>query len=260
MKLFFRKSGQGPPLIILHGLFGMSDNWATLARAVAAKEFTVYTPDLRNHGQSPHAEAFGYHDMAGDVMELMASEGLGNAAVAGHSLGGKVAMFLACLHPSRVSRLIVADIAPRFYPPHHQQVLAALHAVKPSGMASRGEAERQMEPYLPDAGVRQFLLKNLYWKETGQEKHLAWRFNLPVLERKIERAGEALPEGYRYEGPALFIRGERSAYIGPDDETQILRHFPAAVIRTVPAAGHWVHADNPAVFLEYVLEFLEPKG
>ena len=259
MKLFFRKTGEGPPLIILHGLFGMSDNWATLARAFAAKGFTVYTPDLRNHGQSPHAEEFRYSDMAGDLLELMASEGIGRAAVAGHSLGGKAAMFLACLHPGRVSQLIVADIAPRQYPPHHQQVLAALHAVDLTSAAGRGEAERQMAAVMPDSGVRQFLLKSLYWKDTGDSKQLAWRFNLPVLERKIESAGEALPEGYRYEGPALFIRGERSAYIGPDDEAHILRHFPAAVIRTVPAAGHWVHADNPAVFLEYVLEFLEVK-
>jgi esterase len=256
MKLFFRKSGEGPPLIILHGLFGMSDNWASLARTFSAQGFTVYTPDLRNHGQSPHAADFNYAAMAEDLLGLLDDEGLRSAAVAGHSLGGKTAMFLACLHPQRVSRLVVVDIAPRYYPPHHQQVLAALHAVDPAAAASRGEAERQMEAFMPDAGVRQFLLKNLFWKEAGNEKQLAWRFNLAGIEREIDKAGEALPAGYVYNGPALFIRGERSSYIGPDDERPIRSHFPAAVIRTVAGAGHWVHADNPAGFAQCLLEFL----
>ena len=259
MKLYFRKSGEGFPLIILHGLFGMSDNWASLAKKYAAEGFAVYLPDLRNHGQSPHDETFTLDAMAADLAGLMDDEKLDKAYLVGHSLGGKVAMRFACMHPERVSKLVVADIAPRYYPPHHEKVLAGIHAVDFSTVSSRSEAEKQMEKFLPDAGVRQFLLKNLYWKESPGDTHtkrLAWRFNLPVLEKAIENAGEALPEKDAYGGPCLFIRGERSDYIQAGDANEIILHFPAATVVTVPDAGHWVHAENPDGFSDVLLKFL----
>ena len=259
MKLFFRKSGEGFPLIILHGLFGMSDNWASLAKRYAAEGFSVYLPDLRNHGQSPQDETFALDVMADDLAELMDDEKLDKAHLAGHSLGGKVAMYFACRHPEKVSKLVVADIAPRYYPPHHETVLAGIHSVDFTTVSNRGEAEKQMEKFLRDAGVRQFLLKNLYWKEEvafPHSKRLAWRFNLPVLEKYIENAGTALPENYLFGGPCLFIRGERSDYITAKDTPDILRHFPKAIIETVPSAGHWVHAENPEGFSAVLLKFL----
>jgi esterase len=260
MKLFFRKSGEGFPLIILHGLFGMNDNWASLAKKYAAAGFTVYLPDLRNHGQSPHDDRFTIQAMAEDLAEFFDREQLARAHLAGHSLGGKVAMYFACLHPERVSRLVVADIAPRYYPPHHETVLAGIHAVNLESTASRSEAEKQMEKILPDAGVRQFLLKNLYWKEdpsNPSEKNLGWRFNLHGIEPNIENAGEGLPENFRYDGPCLFIRGERSEYITARDYNTITRHFPQAMVETIPKAGHWVHADNPDGFSAVFLKFLQ---
>jgi len=259
MKLFFRKSGHGYPLVILHGLFGMNDNWASLARKYAEEGFTVYLPDLRNHGQSPHDDNFTLEAMASDLLSFFENEHIEEAVLAGHSLGGKVAMYFACLHPEKVSRLVIADIGPRYYPPHHEEVLAGIHAVNLDA-SSRSEAEKQMEKILPDAGVRQFLLKNLYWKadtKDPSQKKLAWRFNLPVLEKYIEHAGEALPDNFKYEGSCLFIRGERSNYITTPDYNSITAHFPRAVIETVPKAGHWVHADNPVEFSKVLMNFLK---
>jgi pimeloyl-ACP methyl ester carboxylesterase len=166
-------------------------------------------------------------------------------------------MYFACIHPEKVSKLVVADIAPRYYLPHHDDVLAVIHSVNLDA-SSRSEAEKSMEKILPDAGVRQFLLKNLYWKPDAGDpsrKKLAWRFNLPVLEKHIDRAGEALPANFKYEGPCLFIRGERSEYITPRDYNTITAHFPQAVIETIPKAGHWVHADNPVEFSKVLMEF-----
>jgi esterase len=259
MKLFFRKSGEGFPLIIIHGLFGMSDNWATLARAYAADGFTVYLPDLRNHGQSPHSDEFSMSLMADDLLELFEAESIQKAFVVGHSLGGKVAMQFACLYPEKVSKLVVSDIAPRYYPPHHDDVLEGIHAVDLSTIKSRSEAEQQMATVIKDEGTRQFLLKNLFWKEGAdqEEKKLAWRFNLSVLEKKHATTGDALPENLLYNGPVLFIRGERSNYITAEDTSLIKKHFPKAEILTVPSAGHWVHADNPKDFSEVLLKFLK---
>jgi esterase len=253
MKLFFKKSGEGKPLMILHGLFGMSDNWNTLSKQFSEKGFLVYLIDLRNHGRSPHSEEFDFGLMSGDMIELMNDEKLVSASVIGHSLGGKSAMWMACEHPDRVSKLLVADMAPRYYEPHHQSVIAAIHSVDPEHISSRKEAETILRESLRDEDTIQFLLKNLYWNE--QEK-LDWRFNITSIEKNISKIGIALPEHFRFNGKTLFLRGEKSGYITDADKQDIVNHFPSAIIKTIPGAGHWIHAENPKGFMDAALPFL----
>jgi len=254
MKLFFRKSGEGYPLIILHGLFGMSDNWMTLSKQFAEKGFLVYAVDGRNHGRSPHSNDFDFSLMSDDLLVLMDDENIPTASIIGHSMGGKTGMWFACLHPDRVSKLIVADMAPRYYPPHHQSVFAAIHAVDLDLLTTRKEVEAILSESLKDEGTIQFLLKNLYWDE--REK-LAWRFNLDGIEKNISSIGIALPEQFHFDGETLFLRGEKSGYITDADIPGIKRQFPNASVETVPNAGHWIHAENPKGFLEAAVKFLK---
>jgi esterase len=261
MKLFFKKSGEGKPLIILHGLFGMSDNWMTLARQFAEHGFACYTLDLRNHGRSPHHDLFNYKVMADDLNEFMLGENMTVADFVGHSMGGKVAMFFAAAYSGKVNKLVVADIAPRYYSPHHGHVLAALHSVNLDFITSRKEAEEQLRASIHDEATVQFLLKNLYWRQVSsgarEEQKLAWRFNLPVIEKNIEAVGEALPSEVIFKKPTLFIRGERSGYITTEDESAIKKQFLNVQFKTIAGAGHWVHAEKPNEFLEAMLEFLQ---
>ncbi|GAA4315555.1 alpha/beta fold hydrolase [Compostibacter hankyongensis] len=250
MQLFFRRHGSGQPLIVLHGLFGSADNWNTLGKKWA-EHFTVYLLDQRNHGHSPHSDTWNYKAMTEDLLELMDRERLPRAHVLGHSMGGKTAMFFATAHPDRTDKLIVADMAPRYYPVHHQAILEALTTLDLSAIHTRKEAEEWVFPKVGGAGTGLFLLKNLYRQDDG----FAWRFNLPVIHDNIDAAGEALPAGARFEGEALFIRGGKSNYITAEDEQQIRKMFPAAKIVTLDT-GHWVHAEQPAEFGRLVLEFL----
>ena len=254
MKLFFRKSGEGRPLIILHGLFGMSDNWMTLSRQFTDNGFRVYAVDARNHGRSPHSDEFNYPKMSEDLIELMDDENISAATVIGHSMGGKTAMWLACKHPDRVSKLISADISPKYYEPHHKTIFAAIHSVDLGQLTSRKDAESGLREKLHDEDTIQFLLKNLYWDE---KEKLAWRFYLTGIEKNIDSIGEALPAEYRYSGKTLFLRGERSGYVTAGDEPEIINHFPNALIGTVSNAGHWIHAENPKGFMDKVLSFLK---
>ena len=165
MKLFHKKIGEGKPLIILHGLFGMSDNWMTLSKQFAENGFACYMVDQRNHGRSPHSDAFNYTVMATDLLELMADEQLRSANIIGHSMGGKTAMFFSCVHPEKTEKLVVADIAPKYYPPHHNSELIALQGLDLNVINSRKEAEASLKLSLHDEATVQFLLKNLYWKD-----------------------------------------------------------------------------------------------
>ena len=254
MKLFFKKTGEGSPLIILHGLFGMSDNWISLSKQFAENGFLVYAVDARNHGRSPHSDEFNYPVMTEDVYQLMVDEGMASASVIGHSMGAKTAMWLACQHPDRVNKLIVADMAPRAYPPHHQSVLTAIHSVDLHHITSRKEAEIALQKTLRDSGTIQFLLKNLYH---SQDEKLAWRFNLQGIEKNIESVGSSLPENFRYNGETLFLKGANSGYITEEDTASIKKHFPNALIETIADAGHWIHAENPAGFMSAALNFLK---
>lgn len=253
MKLFFRKSGEGKPLIILHGLFGMSDNWVTLSKQFAENNFLVYAVDARNHGRSPHSNDFDYSLMSDDLLELMNDERISPATIMGHSMGGKTAMWFSCKYPDRVSKLIVADMSPRFYAPHHQSVFAAIHAVDLDSISTRKEVEAILQESLKDEGTIQFLLKNLYWNE---KEKLAWRFNLDGIEKNISSVGIALPDQFHFDGKTLFLRGEKSGYITDADIPGIKKQFPNASVETVANAGHWIYTENPKGFIDTVSVFL----
>jgi esterase len=255
MKLFYRQEGEGQPLIILHGLFGMSDNWYTLGKEFAANNFSVYLPDARNHGRSPHAEDFNYDVMAEDIVQLMKDENISSASFIGHSMGGKTAMFFAAQHAEQVQKLIVTDMAPRGYESSNEKVVAALRAIDLNKISSRKEAEEKLRSALNDEVTTQFLLKSFYWKE-GEEKKLSWRFNVDAIAKNLQRTGDALPDNAIFIGDTLFIRGEKSNYITQADEPLIKKHFPNSEIKTVAGAGHWVHAENPKGFMEAALDFL----
>lgn len=245
--------GSGKPFVILHGFLGMGDNWKTLGTRWADDGYEVHLLDQRNHGRSFHSDEFSYKTMAEDLKKYCDEHDLKEIILLGHSMGGKVAMQFAVTYPEKVSKLIVADIAPKAYPPHHQDILKALSALDFSTIKSRGEAEDILSEYIKDQGTRLFLLKNLYRKT---KKELALRINLPVLSEKIEEVGVALPENTVFEGDTLFLGGEKSGYIEPMDELLIKKHFPKAEIGTIPNAGHWLHAENPDEFYDNVMNFL----
>lgn len=253
MKLAFRKTGSGKPLFILHGLFGSSDNWQTLGKQFA-NYFTVYLIDIRNHGRSPHSNLFNYGVMSDDIGELMADEGIESAMILGHSMGGKAAMNFTALNPSRVEKLVVVDIGTRKYPVTNQLVIDALEQIDPLKLSSRKEAEESLKIHLADEPTRQFLLKNLYWTE---DRKLNWRFNFHSIRKNILNVGEATPfPSSPVKTPVLFIAGNDSDYISRGDMENILAIFPFARLEIIPRAGHWVHADQPQLFFEAVMRFL----
>ena len=246
--------GQGNPVLILHGFLGMSDNWKTLSAQYAIEGFQVHTLDLRNHGKSFHSNDFNYEIMVQDVVDYCDLHNLESIAILGHSMGGKVVMLLATMYPELVHKLIVADIGPKFYPQHHQTILAALNAVDFSKKPTRADVENIVSKYISDIGTQQFLLKNLYWKQPGQ---LDFRFNLEVFNSKIEEIGKALPSNHYFQKETLFLRGDKSDYILDSDFETILHHFPMAKIETISNAGHWLHAENPKEFFEKTISFLK---
>lgn len=250
MKLHYREMGEGKPMIILHGLFGFSDNWQTHAKKFA-EYYRVILVDLRNHGHSDWSDDFSYKIMAEDVHELCEDLELEDPIILGHSMGGKVAMWFAQMYDDVVEKLIVVDMGIKQYPMHHEHILAGIHAVKVDEIKARREAEAQMSAHIDSEGVMQFLLKNLYWKEKGK---LAWRMNVEVLERDMPEILKALPEGEVFT-PTLFIRGELSNYIREEDFESLENQFLDARIVTIEGAGHWVHAESPEEFSEAVLSF-----
>jgi pimeloyl-ACP methyl ester carboxylesterase len=252
--LYSKIEGSGQPLLIIHGFLGMSDNWKTLGAQFASEGFQVHLLDLRNHGRSFHSNEFSYQAMAQDVFEYCQAQNLEKVTIIGHSMGGKTAMLFATIYPEKVTKLIVADIGPKYYPQHHQDIFAGLNAVDFSKKPSRNEVETIMSAFIPDFGTRQFLLKSLYWQEPGQ---LAFRFNLAVFNQKMDEIGVPLPEDSKYTKPTLFIRGENSNYILDSDFENIKNHFPNADFATIPNVGHWLHAENPQLFYELSHTFLK---
>lgn len=251
MILHATEAGSGPPLALLHGLFGAGRNLGLVQRRLADR-FRVLALDLRNHGASPHSGQMDYPTMAGDVAETLAGRGALPAALLGHSMGGKVAMRLALERPGAVSRLVVADIAPVAYPPQHRHLLAALQRLELSPGLARAEADANLAKSVPDSRVRGFLLQNLI---TGQ--HPRWQIGLAEIAAAMPALEDfpALP-GASYGGPALFVAGGRSNYLRTDQWTLIRTLFPKAELATLPLAGHWLHADEPKEFLALVEAFL----
>lgn len=253
MRLHSNIIGEGKPLLILHGFLGMGNNWKTLGQDFSEAGYQVHLIDQRNHGRSPHSDSFSYDLLARDIKEYFDAHQLAPGVVLGHSMGGKTAMTAACLFPELVEKLVVVDIAPKYYAPHHQQILEGLNALNKTALSSRGQAEQLLSKYVDEAAVRMFLLKNLYWKT----KHsLALRMNLDALIENVEALGKALPSNYSYSKPTLFVKGERSDYISNEDSSLIKRHFPNSETVNIPKAGHWVHAENKQVFFDSVMKFL----
>ncbi len=252
--LYSRIEGEGQPLLILHGFLGMSDNWKSFASLYVNKGFQVHLLDLRNHGKSFHSNDFNYTLMAADVLEYCHHYNLSKIALLGHSMGGKVAMLFATTYPEIVDKLIIADIGPKYYAPHHGAIITGLNAVDFSAKPDRAAIEEILISYIPDFGTRQFLMKNLYWIEPGQ---LAFRFNLPVFTTQIESIGEALPPGNHFDKPTLFIRGGNSNYILDTDLPEIKKQFTDSMFATIPNVGHWLHAENPTLFFEETAAFLK---
>jgi len=252
MNLHFKEYGQGRAVVLLHGLFGASDNWYPIATRLAEK-FHVLAVDHRNHGQSPHSEEMDYPMMAADVDRFFSANGLDAAVVIGHSMGGKTAMQLALHFPHRVEKLVVADMAPRAYQPSHDKIFAALLALDLPKYQSRTQMEQSLEPEIPNPVLRRFLLKNLGRNETGG---FYWKINLRDIAENYWKLREPVAGDAPFTKPALFIRGGKSKYIQPEDEALIREWFPASKIETIETAGHWVHADATEEFLRLVLQFL----
>lgn len=251
LNLHYQSFGEGEPLIILHGLLGTLDNWQSCAR-ILSHTYHVITVDQRNHGHSPHSDEFSYEAMTLDLLQLIDTLKLDDVLLMGHSMGGKTAMKFAQNYPDYVKKLIVVDIGPKAYPFHHQIIFEGISAIDFNKVKSRGEVEEILKLYIPNTAERQFILKNLYWKNKGE---LAWRFNLDAINSQIDIIGKNINDGM-FEKPSLFIKGELSSYIQNSDIESIKIIFPLAKFLTIPNAGHWVHAAQPELFTSAVKDFL----
>ena len=245
--------GQGQPFLILHGFLGMSDNWKTLGTRFSDEGFEMHLIDQRNHGKSFHDDEFSYEILAEDLKNYCDEHELKDIILLGHSMGGKTSMLFSVMYPEYVSKLIIADIAPRFYPKHHHEILSGLSALDFDVVKSRKQAEDILSDYVTHFPTRQFLLKNIYWKEKGV---LGLRMNLEALIDNIDEIGEGLPNYLKFDGDALFLKGNRSEYITDDDAKSIKAQFENAMIVTIQDAGHWLHAENPEGFFEAVMNFV----
>lgn len=256
MKLFFREAGQGTPLIILHGLFGSSDNWYTLSKIFATK-FRVFTIDQRNHGQSPHSDAHDYKLLTEDLEEFINDQKLEQPIILGHSMGGKVAMNFAIKNPDKTGKLIVVDIIPKPYPLHHDHILGGMRSLDLANLKSRAEAETLLTPKIPKVDERQFIMKNL---ARNEQQGFEWKINLEALNNNIEKLGEPLQYEGQYTGPTLFIKGGKSGYYKAGDENIVAKYFPNAKWVTIEDTGHWVQAEKPKEFETAVINWLLDIG
>src|SRR5690606_22063636 len=249
MKLHFKKSGKGQPIIILHGLFGMLDNWQSIANKLS-DDFEVWLVDQRNHGHSPHSDEHSYDLMADDLKTLIDDHSISNPVVVGHSMGGKTVMRFAQKYPDLAAGIVIVDMGMKQYPIHHDTIVEALKSVPVDEITSRPEAEDYLKKHISEAGIRLFLLKNLNRKKDGGYN---WRFNLPVLEKEMTKIVAGLPEDHS-EVEALFIYGTHSNYIRNEDMPQLKDVFPNARFESLEA-GHWLHAEKPAEVFELISSF-----
>ena len=267
MKLFYRKYGEaGPPLIIVHGLYGSGDNWVSIARELAQK-FEVFVVDQRNRGQSPHSEVHDYPSMREDLREFMDDQGIDKAVLIGHSMGGKTIMSFSLEWPERVASLISVDIAPKSYSnlalasrraPNHSGMIDALQSLDVEHAESREELDLELRPKIGSDRIRSFLLKNVRRDSSGK---FSWRINLEALNNNLDKIFEGIDASDFPTGitgfPVLFISGEESDYIQAKDHLLIRSLYPVAEIVTIPGAGHWVHAEQPALLVKTISYFLD---
>ncbi|MDA3953079.1 MAG: alpha/beta fold hydrolase [Bacteroidales bacterium] len=261
MKLFFRKYGQGPPLIIIHGLYGSSDNWVSIGRKLAYN-FEVFIIDQRNHGKSPHSVDHNYQLLKADLLEFMDSQSIDKAIIIGHSMGGKTAMFFAADYPERVSHLIVVDISPKSYKSTnsnqllaHTTIIRAMYNLDFYGITSRQEIDDILSKSIPENRIRQFLLKNI---KRSKNNEYSWTLNIKTIKNELINIMDGLNSNQsEITGfPVLFIKGGNSDYILNDDKKVINQIFPFADIETIPNAGHWLHAEQPELFLAKIEDFI----
>jgi esterase len=251
MHLNFHRQGQGPAIVLIHGLLGSRENLNGIAKSLA-KNFDVIAVDLPNHGLSPHRNEISYHLMAADITQLMTDLGIEKYALLGHSMGGKVAMQLAIDHPEKVKKLIVVDVAPVAYPAKHNNIFNALGEVDLTALGSRKDADRFLQPLIPEHSVRQFLLKSL----VRQNDRFIWRFNLKGLMKNYHHISKSIHGNGSYLGPTLFVKGGNSDYIAPQHRPSVLNHFPNSKARIISDTGHWPHAEKPELFNRVVNSFL----
>lgn len=257
MKLFFRHFGDGPPLIILHGLFGLSDNWVTHGKRLA-ENFSVFLPDLRNHGQSPHSPTFNYHAMADDLHEFILDHQIDNPVIIGHSMGGKVAMQFALEYPDIPQKLILVDISPVKYPDRdaHFDIISAMMSINFEAVHSREEVDTLLSQQIRDRGTRLFIMKNLHRKTRNSYD---WRLDLNAISGNMDHVFAGIESTGKYTKPVLFIKGGLSNYISDDHMPVITNLFPNSKIVTVEEAGHWLHVDAPEEICRIFSSFLEKE-
>lgn len=254
MKILHSKIiGDRNPLLILHGFLGMGDNWKTYATKLSEDGFQVHLIDQRNHGRSFHSDDFSYKLMVEDLKNYIHHHNLKKVSLLGHSMGGKTAMLFAIENPNLVDKLIVADMAPKSYKAHHNEILRALNSVNFSAQNSRKLVDEQLAKYIPEFNIRQFLAKSLYWVEKGQ---LAFRFNIQSLTDNYTQIIEGLQSQVIFEGKTLFLKGEKSNYILEEDQLLIDAYFRNNQIKTITNAGHWLHSENPKDFYDELIIFL----
>lgn len=261
MKLFFRKYGEGPPLIIIHGLYGSSDNWVSIGRKFS-ENFEVYLIDQRNHGRSPHSDEHNYLLLKKDLLEFMDDQNIEKAIIVGHSMGGKTAMFFAIDYPERVSNLVIADISPRSYKTTnsaqlkaHSTIIRAMYNLDFYGISNRQEIDDILSKSIHDSRIRQFLLKNV---KRSKDNSYSWSLNIKTIKNELPKIMEGLDENQsEITGfPVLFIKGQNSDYIQNKDEKIIKQVFPYADIESISNAGHWLHAEQPEVFFKKIEDFI----
>jgi len=265
MKLFYRKYGYGPPLIILHGLYGSSDNWVSVAKSISDR-FTVFLPDQRNHGQSPHSPVHDYDSMKEDLFDLVNDLRLQKFFLAGHSMGGKTAVNFALSWPEKLYGLLVADISPTVSEGsnsiaynQHFEILNSILSLDLSGIRSRDEVELLLKSGIKSEKTRGFLMKNL---KRESDNSFSWKLNASALLENLDRIMEGIEPGDKERTeitgfPVYFLKGEYSEYLPESDYVKIRRLFPAAEFIIIPHSGHWIHADNPEAVKKCLLKFLD---
>jgi len=256
LSLNYKVFGEGDPVIILHGLFGMLDNWQTFAKKLAESHM-VFIIDQRDHGKSIHTEEFNYELLSEDLYTFMNEHWIYETKLIGHSMGGKTVMQFAANYPDMIEKMVVVDIAPIAYKPGHQVIFEALYGVDIEKVKSRKEVESVLSNYIDDSGIRQFLMKNLQRnKNTGGFR---WKMNLNLLYSAYENIIADVNQPEPIEVETLFVRGQRSKYIGETGEVAIINRYTNGKLVTIADTGHWIHAEKPMELLELVLDFFADK-